>query len=69
SGYTMLRGLPAENTGTVDLDAFIDYARRLPQPVRNLPTEPRVDDGTQPARARDDDPGLPNRPGRGRRRP
>ncbi|MDP3774777.1 MAG: 5'-nucleotidase C-terminal domain-containing protein, partial [Gemmatimonadales bacterium] len=40
SGYTMLRGLPAENTGTVDLDAFIDYARRLPQPVRNLPTEP-----------------------------
>lgn len=34
SGYTMLRGLPAVNTGVLDLDSFISYLQRLPQPIR-----------------------------------
>jgi 2',3'-cyclic-nucleotide 2'-phosphodiesterase (5'-nucleotidase family) len=42
SGYAMLR-TPSENTGIVDLDAFIEYLRRLPQPVRPV-DEVRVDD-------------------------
>ncbi|MEK6768491.1 MAG: 5'-nucleotidase C-terminal domain-containing protein [Gemmatimonadota bacterium] len=66
SGYAMLRGLPAENTGVVDLDAFIDYLRQLPQPIRVVPSEPRVDDGTAPERAPADDPAAPSRR---RRRP
>lgn len=41
SGYAMLRGLPAQNTGVVDLDALVNYLRRLPQPVR-APAEARV---------------------------
>jgi 2',3'-cyclic-nucleotide 2'-phosphodiesterase (5'-nucleotidase family) len=41
SGYSMLRGRPAVNTGIVDLDALIDHLRRLPQPVR-APTETRI---------------------------
>ncbi len=44
SGYAMLRGAPAENTGVVDLDALTDWLRRLPQPVRPV-REARVDDG------------------------
>lgn len=47
SGYTMLRGIPSRNTGTVDLDAFIAYLRRLPQPVR-VPDQPRVRDRSAP---------------------
>lgn len=42
SGYAMLRGRPAVNTGIVDLDALIDHLRRLPQPVR-APSEPRIE--------------------------
>jgi 2',3'-cyclic-nucleotide 2'-phosphodiesterase (5'-nucleotidase family) len=34
SGYSMLRNLPARNTGTDELDAFIAWLRRQPQPVR-----------------------------------
>ncbi|MFI5280603.1 MAG: bifunctional metallophosphatase/5'-nucleotidase [Gemmatimonadales bacterium] len=34
SGYSMLRSLPAHNTGTDELDAFIAFLRRQPQPVR-----------------------------------
>ena len=41
SGYAMLRGRPAVNTGVTDLDAFIAYLRRLPQPVR-APAETRI---------------------------
>lgn len=41
SGYAMLR-VPAENTGIVDLDALVEYLRRLPQPVRPA-DEVRVD--------------------------
>ena len=41
SGYAMLRGLPAENSGTVDLEALVAYVRWLPQPVRP-PTDPRL---------------------------
>ncbi len=41
SGYAMLRGVPSENTGVVDLDALTDYLRGLPQPVRP-PGEMRV---------------------------
>jgi 2',3'-cyclic-nucleotide 2'-phosphodiesterase (5'-nucleotidase family) len=44
SGYAMLRGAPSENTGIVDLDAFTDYLRRLPQPVRPV-EEARVAGG------------------------
>ena len=36
SGYSMLRGLPARNTGVNELDAFIAWLRRQPQPVRVL---------------------------------
>jgi 2',3'-cyclic-nucleotide 2'-phosphodiesterase/3'-nucleotidase/5'-nucleotidase len=32
-GYTMLIGLPAEPSGTLDVDGLITYLRRLPQPV------------------------------------
>ena len=46
SGYAMLR-LPAENTGIVDLDALVDYLRKLPQPVRPA-DEVRVDSGMSP---------------------
>ncbi|MGD0483782.1 MAG: 5'-nucleotidase C-terminal domain-containing protein, partial [Gemmatimonadales bacterium] len=41
SGYAMLRGRPAVNVGVTDLDAFIAYLRRLPQPVR-APAEVRI---------------------------
>lgn len=34
SGYAMLTGLTATNTGVTDLDAFIQYLRSLPQPIR-----------------------------------
>ncbi len=34
SGYGMLTGLPSTNTGVTDLDAFIQYLRSRPQPVR-----------------------------------
>jgi 2',3'-cyclic-nucleotide 2'-phosphodiesterase (5'-nucleotidase family) len=34
SGYAMLTDVPATNTGVTDLDAFIEYLRSLPQPVR-----------------------------------
>jgi 2',3'-cyclic-nucleotide 2'-phosphodiesterase (5'-nucleotidase family) len=41
SGYAMLRGVAPENTGIVDLDAFIAYLERLPQPVQ-APQDVRV---------------------------
>jgi 5'-nucleotidase len=41
SGYAMLRAVPSENTGIVDLDALIAYLRALPQPVRP-PDDARV---------------------------
>jgi 5'-nucleotidase/UDP-sugar diphosphatase len=41
SGYAMLRGLPAENTGVVDVDALVEYLRHQRQPVR-APREARV---------------------------
>ena len=47
SGYAMLRGLPAENTGVVDLDALVAYVRHLPQPVR-APQAARVVESTSP---------------------
>ncbi len=43
SGYAMLR-VPAENTGVVDLDALVEYLRKLPQPVRP-PDDVRVSGG------------------------
>jgi 2',3'-cyclic-nucleotide 2'-phosphodiesterase (5'-nucleotidase family) len=43
SGYAMLRAVDAHNTGIVDLDAFSDYLRGLPQPVRAPPGD-RVQD-------------------------
>ena len=46
SGYAMLR-VPAENTGVVDLDALVEYVRRLAQPVRP-PDDVRVDAGRSP---------------------
>ncbi|HVM42828.1 MAG TPA: 5'-nucleotidase C-terminal domain-containing protein [Gemmatimonadales bacterium] len=46
SGFAMLR-LPAENTGVVDVEAFVTYLRSLPQPVR-APEEVRVDAGRSP---------------------
>ena len=46
SGYAMLR-VPAENTGVVDVDALVEYLRRLPQPV-HPPEDVRVDDGGAP---------------------
>jgi 2',3'-cyclic-nucleotide 2'-phosphodiesterase (5'-nucleotidase family) len=64
SGYAMLRGLQSENTGVVDLDAFIQYLRRQPQPIRRVPVERRVDDGSQPQVERRDYPELPPRRGR-----
>ncbi len=47
SGYAMLRHLPAENTGVVDLDALVAYLRHLPQPVR-APEGARVVESTGP---------------------
>jgi len=44
SGYAMLRGLPQENTGIVDLDAVIAWLGRLPQPVQ-APQDVRVQGG------------------------
>ena len=44
SGYAMLRALASQNTGIVDLDAFVAYLGRLPQPVRP-PEEVRVETG------------------------
>ena len=41
SGFSMLRGVPSENTGIVDLDAFTAYLAKLPQPVQP-PTDVRV---------------------------
>jgi 5'-nucleotidase len=41
SGYAMLRGQPAVNTGIVDIDAFVNYLRRARQPVRAA-AEPRI---------------------------
>ena len=34
SGYAMLRGAAAQNSGVVDLDALADWLRKLPQPVQ-----------------------------------
>jgi len=47
SGYAMLRDVASRNTGTVDLDAFIAYLRRLPQPVQ-APQDSRVRDRGAP---------------------
>lgn len=44
SGYAMLRGIASENTGIVDLDAFVAYLGRLLQPV-HPPDEVRVETG------------------------
>jgi 2',3'-cyclic-nucleotide 2'-phosphodiesterase (5'-nucleotidase family) len=66
SGYAMLRDLPFENTGILDLDAFISYLRSLPQPIHDPPAEVRVDDGTAPSAPRNENV-LP--PDRRRRRP
>jgi 2',3'-cyclic-nucleotide 2'-phosphodiesterase (5'-nucleotidase family) len=41
SGYAMLRDVASRNTGTVDLDAVVEYLRGLPQPVR-APDDARV---------------------------
>lgn len=41
SGYTMLRGAPAEDAGVTDLDALVRYLAALPQPVR-APDEARL---------------------------
>jgi len=41
SGYAMLRGQPAVNTGIVDIDAFVNHLRRARQPVRAA-AEPRI---------------------------
>ena len=42
SGYFMLRGLPFQNIGVDELDAFIAYLKRQPQPVRTAqPYVPR----------------------------
>jgi len=41
SGFSMLRGVPSENTGIVDLDAFIGWLGKLPQPVE-APQDTRV---------------------------
>ena len=38
--YGLLTRYPQDPIGTLDLDAFLGYLRRLPQPV-NAPTEPR----------------------------
>jgi 5'-nucleotidase len=66
SGYSMLRGLAMENTGVTDLDAFIAHLRSMPQPVRGIPVERRIDDGSPvEERPRADDIGVPSR----RRRP
>ena len=43
SGYAMLRGAPAENSGVVDLDALSDWLRKLPQPVQ-APGDSRVEE-------------------------
>ena len=64
SGYAMLRGLPYENSGVVDLDAFIQYLQRQAQPISRVPVELRVDDGSVPQAERRDDPGFPTRRGR-----
>jgi hypothetical protein len=32
-GYTMLAGLPAEPSATLDVEGLATYLRRLPQPV------------------------------------
>ena len=43
SGYSMLRGRPFTNTGIDELDAFIAFLQRQPQPVRApQPFTPRV---------------------------
>jgi 2',3'-cyclic-nucleotide 2'-phosphodiesterase (5'-nucleotidase family) len=59
SGYAMLRGLRQEDVGVSDLDAFIAYLRRQPQPVRRVPTERRVDDGRAPETRREEETPLP----------
>ena len=47
SGYSMLRGQPAVNTGIVDIDAFVTYLRRARQPVR-VAAESRVVNAVAP---------------------
>ena len=43
SGYFMLRDLPFQNTGVDELDAFIAFLRRQPQPIRAAqPTSARI---------------------------
>ena len=37
-GFTMLPALSPERTGIVDIDALVNYLRRLPQPI-DLPAE------------------------------
>lgn len=39
-GFTMLPALNPERTGIVDIDALVNYLRRLPQPIE-LPTDER----------------------------
>jgi 5'-nucleotidase len=41
SGYSMLVGLPLERTGTSDVDALLNYLRRLPTPIE-IPDSPRI---------------------------
>jgi 2',3'-cyclic-nucleotide 2'-phosphodiesterase (5'-nucleotidase family) len=41
SGYAMLRGAAAENSGVVDLDALADWLAKQPQPV-SAPADARV---------------------------
>ncbi len=43
SGYAMLRAVPSQNTGIVDLDALTGYLARLPQPVQP-PEDVRVEE-------------------------
>ena len=41
SGFAMLKNLPVEATGTKDVDALVNYLRRLPSPVEIAET-PRI---------------------------
>ncbi|MBI4542912.1 MAG: 5'-nucleotidase C-terminal domain-containing protein [Gemmatimonadetes bacterium] len=43
SGFAMLRDQPTENTGVTDLGALIAHLRRLPQPIRAVPEERRIE--------------------------
>jgi 2',3'-cyclic-nucleotide 2'-phosphodiesterase/3'-nucleotidase/5'-nucleotidase len=41
SGFSMLMGLPLEQTGVSDVDAVLNYLRRLPSPIE-IPDAPRI---------------------------